>query len=367
MSDNKFNNINITKSLDDDVFFYAKPLSPEKLKQPLKDKKIYVKVVFYDKDKKELLVDEPNNVKVRDVIKENKDFFQEKNFEYNQDIIISHKFNIKDFLISKGFKEKKETINKEGKFLEDVKYISCWIDANNDSEVSIEYDEEVVVEISRCHFDVEAFYLEYDKQFPDKKLTTEVKNNLSILFNGVEEFYTSYRQFECEKRNLAYVFATARLETGYTFGSVSEANWTSESYRKKYFEEMYDSILGKNQRRREIAKELGNDKKGDGVKYYGRGYCQLTGKNNYKKAGDFLGLDLINNPELAKTPISNAIKIILYGMHAGLFTSKKLSDYITDTKTDYFNARRIINGTDKATEIKGFAEKLEKCFEKGMI
>ena len=53
-------------------------------------------------------------------------------------------------------------------------------------------------------------------------------------------------------------------------------------------------------------------------------------------------------------------------MHKGLFTGKKLSDYINATKTDYLNARRIINGVDRADDIKGYAEKLEKCFEKGM-
>ncbi|RXJ61081.1 calcium-binding protein [Halarcobacter anaerophilus] len=173
-------------------------------------------------------------------------------------------------------------------------------------------------------------------------------------------------EFLCDKRNLAYAFATARLETNKTFGSVSEAYWVSESYRKKYFEDMYDPILGKNEDRRRIARELGNTVQGDGVKYHGRGFCQLTGKTNYIKSGDFLGLDLLNNPELAKSPTNNAIQIILYGMHIGMFTGKKFSDYINDSFTDYYNARRIINGLDRATDIQGFAEKLEKCFTKAI-
>jgi len=218
------------------------------------------------------------------------------------------------------------------------------------------------LEVKDGCIDIDKFIKEYNKQFPTKKITETVKNNLKVLFVGVEEFYTKYTQYKCDKRNLAYIFATARLETNYTFDSVSEADWTSDTYQKKYFEDMYDPILGKNLGRRALAKRIGNTTKGDGVKYHGRGYCQITGKSNYKKAGDFLGLDLINNPELAKTPTSNAIKIILYGMHKGLFTGKKLSDYINNTKTDYFNARRIINGTDRAKDIKGFAVKLEKCF-----
>ena len=59
------------------------------------------------------------------------------------------------------------------------------------------------------------------------------------------------------------------------------------------------------------AKTLGNTKPGDGAKYKGRGYIQITGKYNYAKAGKALGLDLVNNPALAEKP-AVAAKIAIW-------------------------------------------------------
>lgn len=59
------------------------------------------------------------------------------------------------------------------------------------------------------------------------------------------------------------------------------------------------------------AKILGNTKPGDGAKYKGRGYIQITGKYNYAKAGKELGIDLVNNPGLAEKP-AIAAKIAIW-------------------------------------------------------
>jgi putative chitinase len=53
---------------------------------------------------------------------------------------------------------------------------------------------------------------------------------------------------------------------------------------------------------------MGNDEPGDGYKFHGRGYMQLTGKDNYRAAGEALGLDLVKHPELAAEP-ENAARI----------------------------------------------------------
>ena len=59
------------------------------------------------------------------------------------------------------------------------------------------------------------------------------------------------------------------------------------------------------------AKTLGNTKPGDGARYKGRGYIQITGKYNYAKAGQALGIDLVKNPKLAEKP-SIAAKIAVW-------------------------------------------------------
>jgi putative chitinase len=55
----------------------------------------------------------------------------------------------------------------------------------------------------------------------------------------------------------------------------------------------------------------GNDESGDGWRYHGRGYIQLTGKDNYRAAGEALELDLIGHPELAADP-QNASRIAVW-------------------------------------------------------
>lgn len=90
--------------------------------------------------------------------------------------------------------------------------------------------------------------------------------------------------------------------------------------------------------------------------YYGRGFVQLTWKANYDKFGKLLGIDLLNNPDLA-LGLKTATDIMFIGMLQGLFTGKKLADYFSATKQDWVNARRIINGTDRAQLIAGYGQK----------
>lgn len=61
------------------------------------------------------------------------------------------------------------------------------------------------------------------------------------------------------------------------------------------------------------GKELGNKQPGDGSKYIGRGYVQLTGRSNYTRYGQLAGADLVNNPDLLADPEIGA-KVVAYYM-----------------------------------------------------
>ena len=142
-------------------------------------------------------------------------------------------------------------------------------------------------------------------------------------------------------RWFAYMIATAYHETAHTFQPIEEIG---RGRGRPYG--MPDPITGQ--------------------VYYGRGLVQLTWKRNYQKFGDLLGLDLVNDPALALQP-GTAYKVLSLGMTRGLFTGKKLADYINDGDSDYVDARRIINGLDRARLIAGYAAKFEKMLTGSLI
>ena len=152
-------------------------------------------------------------------------------------------------------------------------------------------------------------------------------------------------------RWLAYMCGTITFETAYTVQPIKEHGGDS------YFFRMYD----KSGSRPAVAKALGNTTPGDGVKYSGRGFVQLTGRTNYERMSVVTGVDLVANPDLAMQP-DIATKILFYGMENGSFTSKKLTDFFND-KTDWVGARKIINGQDKATEIAQLAIKFYEALQ----
>lgn len=142
---------------------------------------------------------------------------------------------------------------------------------------------------------------------------------------------------------IAYILATVKRETGDTFQPVREGNWTghtsTDEYRKKHYRY---------------------------YPYYGRGYVQITWDYNYKAYSEKLGVDLVSDPDKALEP-NNSLFILIDGFKNGVFTGKKLTDYVNESKVDFFHARRCINGLDHAEQIKGFAEDFLRKLDAGEL
>ena len=139
---------------------------------------------------------------------------------------------------------------------------------------------------------------------------------------------------ECQKQGLgmdeqvAYVLATTEWETNHTFKPVKEAYWLSEDWRERNLRY---------------------------YPYYGRGYVQLTWKDNYQKYAGITDEDLVVYPD-AVMEHEIAKFVLVHGFMHGTFTGRKITDYINPAGIDFYNARRCINGTDKAKEIAEIAE-----------
>ena len=96
--------------------------------------------------------------------------------------------------------------------------------------------------------------------------------------------------------------------------------------------------------------------------YIGRGLVQITWLANYKKFGDLLGVDLVDNPNLALDE-NTSLDIMFKGMSGGLFTGIGYNN-LSIGKYDlasYVKARKIINGTDQAQAIANLAMVFEKA------
>lgn len=116
------------------------------------------------------------------------------------------------------------------------------------------------------------------------------------------------------------------------------------------------------------GRPYGKSGRNGGQVAYGRGDVQLTWDENYERADRELGLGgrLIANYDLALDPEISA-RIIVRGMQEGWFTGKALAAYLpaTATQAQFAAARRIVNGTDKAELIAGYAATFQAALQAG--
>ncbi|OYU85340.1 MAG: hypothetical protein CFE24_02220 [Flavobacterium sp. BFFFF2] len=164
-------------------------------------------------------------------------------------------------------------------------------------------------------------------------MSTKQVQGVSAILDEWEANYS--RQ---DERWLAYMFATAHHETGRTMQPIEE--WGKGKNL------IYGGKVKQNKKPYTDTNEV----------FYGRGFVQLTWYENYERAGKELKKDFIHHAA-GVMELPNATKIMFLGMMEGWFTGKKLSNYFAGTTEDWTNARRIINGLDKADLIKDYAQK----------
>jgi len=174
----------------------------------------------------------------------------------------------------------------------------------------------------------------------------DIKPEAKAALSRIFDFIGKDTKME-DVRQVAHVLATIRHETGHTFQPLSEYGSDSS------FEERYGADTAR-------GRALGNTEPGDGARYKGRGYIQITGKANYRKVGQALGIDLVEHPDAALDP-EIAYRILSHAMLSGVFTGKKLSDYVGSDRADYLNARRrVVGNQDRAAGIAEAARKFER-------
>lgn len=165
--------------------------------------------------------------------------------------------------------------------------------------------------------------------FPGRLTQSQVEGTESILDAWTLHAPTSDLRF------VAYSLATAYHETAATMQPIEE--------------------YGKGR-----GRAYGHPSGPWGMIYDGRGDVQLTWYKNYVYANTQLhDLGILGASEnLAETPMlamrsDVAAAIMIFGMMNGWFTGKKFSDFFVGTRSDWVDARKIINGTDKAALIAG--------------
>lgn len=179
-----------------------------------------------------------------------------------------------------------------------------------------------------------------DHLFNDSLRQSQVDGLIAII-NACKEYKIT------DRRWVAYMLATTYHETDKTMKPIAEYG---KGKGRPYGSKLKMKIVKGKNVRYEFPNQI----------YYGRGYVQLTWYENYEKMGKLLKIDLLNNPDLAMKP-DIAAKIMIEGMTKGKssfgdFTGRCLEQYFNVTVTDWVNARRIINGLDKAKEIAEYAK-----------
>lgn len=212
------------------------------------------------------------------------------------------------------------------------------------------------------------FYQNYRKLFEDRIVQSQVES-YEAIFDVFEEYVgeqvnppAPYSHWEVLESHLSYILATCYHEVGPSMRPLREGPASLVTKGILVDDKTARGHVAWMHRKGIISRNYALPDPEMGHSYYGRGKVQLTHKDNYRRFGEFMGRGdrYVWNPDkLLEEP--DASECLVYGMAKGLFTGAGLFKYLNAEGEDYYRARRIVNGLDRANIIKGYAEKYEIC------
>lgn len=178
--------------------------------------------------------------------------------------------------------------------------------------------------------------------------------NRKPLFDGLRKDFGKFDDVQ--------VSVIAAMVDEFERRKLPDVRWLAYMLATAYHEALWRPV-------REIGRGKGKPygKMINGKIYYGRGLVQITWIENYRELGRILNLPLVDEPDMALI-VPVAVGILYEGMTTALsakgdFTGRDLSQFFNATTDDPVNARRIVNGVDKAKLIAGHHAKILKVLQ----
>ena len=157
------------------------------------------------------------------------------------------------------------------------------------------------------------------RMLPGARLT-DIEANLPPLIAGLQHFGLT------DKQMVLMALATVAAETA-GFKPIDEYVSRFNTSPRGHSFDLYDN-----------RRDLGNRGERDGASYKGRGYIQLTGRDNYRKIGAQVGVDLENHPDKANDPAIAGLILACF------LKNKELRIKAALLERDFAAARKAVNG-----------------------
>ena len=188
--------------------------------------------------------------------------------------------------------------------------------------------------------------------------------------NGLEAILDECQRMRCDLWQTAYILSTAYGETGGRMQPVRENLNYSATRLMQVWPTRFPttaSTRGYARNPKALANRVYNGRMGnrtgtdDGWNYRGGGIGQVTGRENYAKFGERIGVNLLDNPALLER-LDVSVKALVRPMMEGWATGKALPQFVEGAKRNYLGARQVWGGVDPykyADNAKAFEKALE--------